>query len=44
MCKKEETLNQANLKVDHLSKKSKSTLYQYDRLRKLQNEAERKVV
>lgn len=42
--KKEETLKQANLKVDHLSKKSKSTLPQYDRLRKLQSEAERQVV
>lgn len=42
--KKEETLKQTNIKTDRLSEKSKSTLSQYDRLRMIQNESERKVV
>lgn len=42
--KKEESLKQTNIKTDRLSEKSKTTLSQYDRLRKVQNQAERKVV
>ena len=42
--KKEESLIQTNIKTDRLSEKSKTTLSQYDRLRKVQNQAERKVV
>lgn len=42
--KKEETLKQTNMKTDRLSEKSKRTLSQYDRLRMVQNETERKVV
>lgn len=42
--KKEEELKQTNIKTDRLSEKSKSTLSQYDRLRKIQTESERKVV
>lgn len=42
--KKEESLKQTNIKTDRLSEKSKTTLSQYDRLRSVQNKAERKVV
>ena len=42
--KKEESLKQTNIKTDRLSEKSKTTLSQYDRLRSIQNKAERKVV
>ena len=42
--KKEETSKQSNVKIDRLSEKSKRTLSQYDRLRMIQNESERKVV
>ena len=42
--KKEEVLKQTNIKTDRLSEKSKTTLSQYDRLRKIQNQSERKVV
>ena len=42
--KKEETLKQTNIKTDRLSKKSKTTLSQYDRLRKIQNHTERAVI
>ena len=42
--KKEESLKQTNIKKDRLSEKSKTTLSQYDRLRSIQNKAERKVV
>lgn len=42
--KREESLKQTNIKTDRLSEKSKSTLSQYDRLRMIQNESERKVV
>ena len=42
--KKEEALKQTNIKTDRLSEKSKTTLAQYDRLRKVQNQTERKVV
>ena len=42
--KKEEVLKQTNIKTDRLSEKSKTTLAQYDRLRKVQNQTERKVV
>lgn len=42
--KKEELLKQANIKTDRLSEKSKNTLSQYDRLRIIQNQSERKVV
>ena len=42
--KKEESLKESNIKSDRLSEKSKNTLSQYDRLRTLQNEAERMVV
>ena len=41
---KEEALKQTNIKTDRLSEKSKTTLSQYDRLRSIQNKAERKVV
>ena len=39
-----ETLKQANIKTDRLSEKSKTTLSQYDRLRMIQSQSERKVV
>ena len=42
--KKEEMQKQSNIKTDRLSEKSKSTLSQYDRLRKIQNKSERQVV
>ena len=42
--KKEEDAKQTNIKTDRLSEKSKTTLSQYDRLRKVQNQSERKVV
>ena len=42
--KKEEALKQTNIKTDRLSEKSKTTLSQYDRLRLIQNQSERKVV
>ena len=42
--KKEESLKQTNIKTDRLSEKSKTTLSQYDRLRLIQNQSERKVV
>lgn len=42
--KKEESLIQTNIKTDRLSEKSKTTLSQYDRLRSIQNNTERKVV
>lgn len=42
--KKEESLKQSSIKTDRLSEKSKTTLSQYDCLRKIQNQAERKVV
>lgn len=42
--KKEEALKQANIKTDRLSEKSKTTLSQYDRLRMIQSQSERKVV
>ena len=41
---KEEPLKQANIKTDRLSEKSKTTLSQYDRLRMIQSQSERKVV
>lgn len=41
--KKEEQLKQSNQKTDRLSEKSKSTLSQYDRLRMIQSNVERKV-
>ena len=42
--KKEEDAKQTNIKTDRLSEKSKTTLSKYDRLRKVQNQSERKVV
>lgn len=42
--KKEESLKQTNIKAYRLSEKSKTTLSQYDRLRTIQNQSERKVV
>ncbi len=42
--KNKETFKQLNLKSDRLSEKSKDTLSQYDRLRMIQNQSERKVV
>lgn len=41
---KEESLKQTNIKAYRLSEKSKTTLSQYDRLRTIQNQSERKVV
>ena len=42
--KREENIKPINLKTDRLSEKSKSTLSQYDRLRMLQSNSERRVV
>lgn len=42
--KKEESLKQTTIKTDRLSEKSKTTLSQYDRLRMIQSQLERKVV
>lgn len=42
--KRDESLKQTNIKTDRLSEKSKTTLSQYDRLRMIQSQSERKAV
>lgn len=42
--KRDESLKQTNIKIDRLSEKSKTTLSQYDRLRMIQSQSERKAV
>lgn len=42
--KRDESLKQTNIKTDRLSEKSKTTLSQYDHLRMIQSQSERKAV